>query len=260
MVSAKIPCFDVLWQKYKTSGSSQITVIIPLYNYRHYIEETLESVRMQTLSNLDLVVVDDCSADKGSEVVLKWLEVASSRFNRATLLRFHRNSGLALSRNTAILMATTEYVFPLDSDNLLYPACLEKLLRSLESSSAAFSFSLIEKFGPDLDSKDLKLMHLQEWNPESFRAGNYIDAMCLLRKTAWLSVGGYSTHMPHPGWEDYDLWIKLARMHAAGLQVFQILARYRAHNNSMLRKFTNTKKAQYELMAYLRESYPEFFN
>jgi hypothetical protein len=66
--------------------------------------------------------------------------------------------------------------------------------------------------------------------------------------------------MPCQGWEDYDLWFKIARDGGYGLQVPQILARYRVHRNSMLHIETNAQKNVPQLLGYLRASYPEFYD
>jgi len=76
------------------------------------------------------------------------------------------------------------------------------------------------------------------WNVESLARQSYIDAMALLRRTAWQAVGGYR-RMPSQGWEDYDLWLKFSE---AGLLVHrlpEILCRYRKHHRSMLLTETN---------------------
>src|SRR5262249_33783070 len=81
--------------------------------------------------------------------------------------------------------------------------------------------------------------------------------MVLLRKSIWEKLGGYSTNMPVMGWEDFDLWFKLARAKGWGILVPQILTRYRVHGSSMLRTVTNPRADA--LGSHLRSTYPEFF-
>lgn len=230
-----------------------VTVAVSLYNYRDYVLPCLESVKSQTISAIDLVVVDDCSSDDGLDVVRKWLDATGKRFARFVFLRHKANRGLAAARNTAFSFARSEYVFVLDADNVLYPKCLQRLATSLDHSQASFAYCFLEKFGAETG-----LHNVGVWNPARLQLGNTIDAMVLLRRSVWRAVGGYSIRMPHPGWEDFDLWFKIARIRGWGVQVPEILGRYRVHENSMLRRVTNPNVDN--LWQYLRSEYREFFS
>lgn len=239
---------------FKTDKSlnCDVTVIITLYNYSKYIIETLERVKKQTLDNFDLVIVDDFSSDNSKEIVIDWLKINNNRFNKALLISHIKNYGLRYSRNTAFENSDTKYIFSLDADNHIYPKCLKQLSDALDNSDAGFAYSILEKFGETTD-----LMNLNKWNIEAFQFQNEIDNMSLIRKSIWEKVGGYTTDMPPYGWEDYDFWFKIAKIGSWGLQVPQILGRYRVHKNSML---SETKKHHLVLFQYFLERYPEFFS
>lgn len=213
--------------------TAAVTVCISLYNYENYILDTLETVYKQTLAVLDLVIVDDRSGDESAVLAQRWLEQRQSRFNTVRLVRHLQNSGLAAARNTAIGLVETPFVFILDADNHLYPRCLSRCLETLETSEAAFAYPLIEQFGAMPG-----VMGNRVWNRERLARVNYIDAMALVRRSVLLQVGGY-TRMPYPGWEDYDLWCKLAEQDHFGVLIPEFLARYRVHPTSMLRTTTN---------------------
>ncbi len=241
---------DVLFQ-HQRPGSPTVTVAISLYNYRRYIAACLDSVRTQTLSDIDLIIVDDSSKDGSEGEALRWLQVHGARFSRALLVRHKANRGLAAARNPAFTLARTAYVFVLDADNLLYPPCLERLAAALDRCDASFAYGYLEKFG-----EAIGLQNTQPWEPRLFQYGNYIDAMSLIRKKVWEEVGGYSK-MGVMGWEDFDLWFKVARMGGWGVQVPEILARYRVHQSSMLHTVANPKADHLWLELYT--NYPEFF-
>ena len=236
------------------------TVVIPLYNYGRFIGETLDSVALQTIRNLDVIVIDDCSTDDSSDIARRWMAEHAKRFRKAILLRHLANSGLAATRNTGFGQSETEFIFPLDADNLLYPSCLRKLTESLRHTRAAFAFCLIERFRTPTGAVPAPLlMHLHPWHPDTLHIGNKIDAMVLHRRSVWKEAGGYSLSMPRQGWEDYDFWFKIARLGGYGLQVPQILARYRVHGDSMLHTVTDKDEGIAVLRTHLRETYPEFF-
>ena len=244
----------------QNTAAPKVTVVIPLYNYGRFVTETLDSVAVQTIKDLDVIVVDDCSTDDSAAVACRWMTEHSARFRKAVLLRHLTNGGLAATRNTGFSHSATEFAFPLDADNLLYPTCLDKLTQSLIHSGAAFAFCIVERFltPPGAVPAPL-LMHLHPWRPGSLSIGNMIDAMVLLRKIVWEQAGGYSLTMPRQGWEDYDLWFKIARLGGYGLHVPQILARYRVHADSMLHTVTDANAGTRVLKTHLRENYPEFF-
>ena len=229
-----------------------LTVAISLFNYRDYIIPCLESVRSQTLKDLDLIVVDDCSDDGSVTVVIDWLEKNETAFRDVLLIRNKSNQGLPYARNTAFAHARTDFVFVLDADNLLYPRCLERLLAAMNHCDASFAYCLLEKFGEETGIGNTK-----PWNPVALQQGNFIDAMVLHRKDAWEEAGGYATDMPAMGWEDFDLWFRIARVGGWGVQIPEILARYRVRRSSMLHTITNPNADK--LWAYLRAKHPESF-
>lgn len=207
--------------------AAQVTVVVPLYNYEQYIVEALESVKDQTLSLLDLVVVDGASTDNSLEVAVDWARGNAARFNRVVVLRNYSNYGLGFCRNSAFDAADTSYVLPLDADNRLRPSCCETLLDCIREESVAYVYPTIQHFGASTS-----LIGAAPYSPQRFVAGNYVDAMALVAKEAWAVVGGYD-HIRH-GWEDYDFWCRIAEAGLGGHWKDEPLAEYRVHSNSMM--------------------------
>ena len=148
------------------------------------------------------------------------------------MLKNRSNYGLAMSRNSGFDAAGTTYVLPLDPDNKLLPQCCEILLNTIRTSGAAFAYSTIQRFG-DKDG----LISADVYDAQRFVGGNYIDAMALVSKEAWATIGGYH-HMQVAGWEDYDFWCRLAEHGLAGAWHSDVLALYRVHGTSMLQTHT----------------------
>jgi glycosyltransferase involved in cell wall biosynthesis len=166
-------------------------------------------------------------------------------------VRHAKNSGLATARNTAFSLSRTPYVFVLDADNEIYPRCVEECWLALRACDAAFAYPILEKFGSESG-----LMGTELWSMARLAEGNYIDAMVLLRKSAWEEFGGYTKMDSGSGWEDYELWCKMAERGAYGVQVPQILARYRVHRSSMLRTHTNSDSTAPLLRNEMRRRHP----
>lgn len=108
----------------------KVSVIIPVYNSEKYIVKCLESVRNQTLAEIEIICVDDCSTDSSR----KLLEDYVSRDERIRLLHNEKNMGLSFTRNRALEEAAGEYVQFLDSDDYLYANDTLEILYSIASA------------------------------------------------------------------------------------------------------------------------------
>ena len=85
-------------------------------------------------------------------------------------------------------------------------------------------------------------------------SGNFIDAMALVRRDAWAAAGGYD-HVKF-GWEDYDFWCRLVELGLWGEHVQEILADYRAHEQSMLHTQTDIKANKIALIGDMKNRHP----
>ena len=93
----------------------KVSVIIPVYNTEKYIPKCLDSVCNQTLSDIEIICINDCSTDNS----LKVLEEYAQKDNRIKIINFEQNKGAAIARNTGIDNAQGEYIGFIDSDD--YP-------------------------------------------------------------------------------------------------------------------------------------------
>lgn len=91
----------------------KVSVIIPVYNVEKYLEKCLNSVCNQTLKDIEIICVNDCSTDKSLSVLKKY----SSNDSRLKVINFKKNSGVSEARNAALDIANGEYVGFVDSDD-----------------------------------------------------------------------------------------------------------------------------------------------
>jgi glycosyltransferase involved in cell wall biosynthesis len=243
---------DIVYES-RGEGAAEVAVVVPLYNYAGTVGEALESVIAQDLAALAIIVIDDCSADEGGQEAITVLRPhAGRRFAAARVVRHRRNQGLSMARNSGIAWSDEPYLFMLDADNRLRPPALSRLLDALHCSSADFAYSQLRMFG---DEEGIGLADI--WQPSRLAAGNYIDAMALIRREALLAAGGYAVLADDHGWEDYDLWCRFVEQGFAGVFLPELLCDYRVHAASMLRSRTN--KHQEALMAEMRLRHPGLF-
>lgn len=215
----------------------RVSVVVTLFDYREYVGECLASVADATppAGGLEIVVVDDASTDGSAEAVE---EVMARDAVPIRLVRKRLNTGLADARNIGLELARGARVFMLDADNWIYPSCLAVLDEAMNVGSPVAAYGLIARVDQKT-GQGTGLLSSFEWSPERLVEGPYIDAMALLDREAVLSVGGYSTDLIDHGWfgwEDYDLWLKLAQAGRACRLVPRVVAGYRDHHRSMLRR------------------------
>lgn len=114
-----------------------VSIIMPSYNAARFIGESINSVLLQTYSNWELLIVDDCSKDNSVEVVRKFANIDK----RVVLFSLEKNVGAAVARNVAIEHAQGQYIAFLDSDDVWDEYKLEKQLAFMKQYSYVFTFS-----------------------------------------------------------------------------------------------------------------------
>lgn len=105
----------------------KISVIIPIYNVQQYIEECIESVLAQNYKDYEIIAIDDCSEDLSIPILEAALKKSDFPKDRVRIIRHENNRGLSAARNTGIKESQSEFVYFLDSDDVITPDCLEKL-------------------------------------------------------------------------------------------------------------------------------------
>ena len=112
-----------------------LSILIPVYNVEMYLEDCISSVISQVDSGVEIILLDDCSTD-ASLIMAK--EIVASCKHPIGLLRHDKNRGLSAARNTLLEAANGEYIWFLDSDDIL------------KSDAIVSLKSIIDKYNPDL--------------------------------------------------------------------------------------------------------------
>ena len=217
-----------------------VSVIVPSYNYGHFLPETLASVRAQTWQAWECLVVDDGSTDDTAAVVRAEAE------RDARIKYVHRNNGgLAAARNTGLAAATGDYVQLLDADDALEPRKLEAHVRILERErDVGLVYGGVRYFDSASGERRRGLYDDNPWMPEASGSGATILRPLLLGNIMVVSsplvrraivdrVGGFDTSLR--SLEDWDYWLRCAFAGAAFRFVDEngTLALVRVHSRSM---------------------------
>lgn len=110
----------------------KVSVIIPVYNTEKYLEKCLESVCNQTLSDIEIICINDCSTDNSREILNKY----AADDERIKIINFPENRGAAAARNAGIDAATGEYIGFVDSDDYPDLDFYEKLYNRAKETGA----------------------------------------------------------------------------------------------------------------------------
>ncbi len=109
-----------------------VSIILPIYNVEPYIEECLQSVANQTMTEgVECIVVDDCGTDQSMQIVERFVKDYDGPI-LFRIMHHDHNRGLSAARNTGIRAAKGEYVYFLDSDDRITPTCMEDFMRIIE--------------------------------------------------------------------------------------------------------------------------------
>lgn len=112
--------------------SPKVTVCVPVYNVEQYIQRCITSLQTQTLKDIEIIVVDDCSPDLSGRIV----EDLATSDDRISIIRHQKNIGPARARETAYKKAKGDYVTFCDGDDALPPNALETLYHNAVEQSA----------------------------------------------------------------------------------------------------------------------------
>ena len=114
----------------------EITVVVPVYNTQDYLQECLESLECQTMKDIEIIIVNDCTPDHAMEIA----ELFVKRDNRFRIINHEYNKSLGGARNTGIRSAKGSYIMFLDSDDYYQPDTIESLWKKAKETNAEMVF------------------------------------------------------------------------------------------------------------------------
>ncbi|MBE9076974.1 glycosyltransferase [Romeria aff. gracilis LEGE 07310] len=214
-----------------------ISVIIPAYNSERTIAETVESVIQQTLTDFEIIVIDDGSTDR----TLERLDAIEDC--RLTVVS-QKNSGVSASRNLGIAKASGQYIAFLDADDLWLPDKLAAQVQALAADPAvavAYSWvDYIDESGQFLRSGMHSTIAGDVY--ERIVLGSFLESGSnpLIRKTAIDHTGGFDETLRTA--EDWEMWVRLAAQYRFAV-VPQVQVLYRVSSRSKSFRLENHRSA-----------------
>lgn len=204
------------------------SVVIPTYNCADLLNRALQSVRNQTFTDFEVLVVDNMSVDNTREVLESFKDLNIHRYE------IQNNGVIAASRNLGIKMARGQWVAFLDADDLWYPKKLEKVKVAIQQYPPAILVCHDEitvnngisgkvlNYGPEAVNMYEKLLF----------TGNALSTSAVsVRRDVLNESGGFSEEAEFVTAEDYEFWIRLSRL---GQFCFlgEVLGEYHLHGKN----------------------------
>jgi GT2 family glycosyltransferase len=220
----------------ESGGRPRVTVVVPCYNYGHYLPQCLASVLEQPGVSVDALVIDDASTDDSRAVA----EGIAARDPRVTVVAHARNQGHIATYNDGLARATGTYVVVLSADDELADGALRRATALMEAyPSVGFVYGRAVCF-EGADRPPVRpgngwwaLWSGERWARRRWETGrNCIWSPEVVMRTAVQhQIGGYRSSLPHTG--DFDMWMRAARVADVGYVIGADQAFYRFHGDNM---------------------------
>lgn len=186
-----------------------VTVIVPCYNHEKYVETCLDSIFRQTYQNIEVIVIDDCSADNSAEVIRNLQQKYDFKF-----IEHEENWGLTKTLNDVIFNhANGKYIKCIASDDYITDDCVEVLTTEIEKlgEEYAFIYGKTQAFSIDAENKKHFLyIDGAESSHENLLfglSGSIPAPSAMFMRDLFIECGGYK----EDGYiEDLYLWLKLS--------------------------------------------------
>ena len=206
---------------------SLITIILPYFKKKEYIDKTVHSLINQTYQNFEIIIVDDELSPESHKI----LETTKNLDKRIILIKNLQHQGAGFSRNNAIKISQGEYLAFCDCDDLWKKNKLERQLKFMQEREIDFSFTSYELINEQEKSVGfIKAKSQLDFRKLVFSCDIGLSTVMVKKKT----LEKYNTYFPNlKTKEDYVLWLSLANK---GVQLFgldETLTSWRKLKNSL---------------------------
>ncbi|KKQ66373.1 MAG: Glycosyltransferase [Candidatus Daviesbacteria bacterium GW2011_GWA2_38_24] len=187
-----------------------VSVVIPTHNRLKMLRDALDSVLNQSYSNLEVVLVDDCS----NQETKVGIEEMARHDSRVRIIRNEENIGFVRSLNKGIREASGEYIARIDDDDAWIDK--EKIWKQVKFFEGHSEYSVVGGgiIRVDEEGKEISRELLPETDGEirnlMLITDPIVHVVAVFRKKDWEAVGGYDEKFIYS--QDWELWMKLGKM------------------------------------------------
>ena len=192
-----------------------VSVYLPTRNRSALLERAVRSVFAQTHRNIQLVVADDGSGDETGETLARISREGNSSMSML-VVRLKSAQGACQARNEALAACEGKFVTGLDDDDYFLPDRISRLVAAFDPAACSFVFDgYVRETVPRSGRKRrIRIPLAQPATLGALLKRNIAGNQVLTLTERMRAVGGYDVRLP--AWQDYDLWIRLARRFGDG--------------------------------------------
>lgn len=212
----------------KASALPLVSIVTPSYNSASYIQETVASIRKQTHTNWEHIIIDDCSNDQTPEL----LKEIAKQDPRVTVIFLEKNSGSAVARNRGIEQAKGTYLTFIDSDDIWFPDFISNSIATIRKTKIPFVYSSYRR-----SNEALEFVYSDFIVPETVTYTDILKSNSISCLTAFLhveSLGKKKMPLVRKR-QDMGLWLQYLKEIPFAKGILEPKAIYRIRENSLSR-------------------------
>ncbi len=207
----------------------KFSILVPLYNTPlKFLEEMIESVRMQTYKVWELCLAD--GSDAGHRNVEKYCLSLQKKDARIRYKKLEKNSGISENTNACIEISTGEYIGLFDHDDLLHPSALYEMMCAIEKENPDFLYTdeaTFEKVVTNIITAHFK----PDYAVDTLRGNNYICHFSVFKRSLLTEAGWFRKE--YDGSQDHDLILRLTAKAKKVYHIPKLLYYWRSHPASV---------------------------
>lgn len=215
-------------------SNPKISIIMGIYNCERTLDDAIQSILQQTYKNWEFVICDDGSTDNTYEIAEKYLKDFPDQF---ILLKNEKNRGLNYTLNRCLKVCTGEFIARMDGDDISLPYRLEKELKFLiEHPEYAVISTPMILFDENGVWGETSVIERPERDDFCTHSPFFCHAACMMKKTVFDEVNGYTENPRFLRVEDCNLWFKVYAHGYKGANLTEPLYKMRDDRNAIHRR------------------------
>jgi glycosyltransferase involved in cell wall biosynthesis len=237
---------------------SVISVILPIFNAQKFLADCLESLRNQTYTDFQVLMIDDGSVDKSLEIIQQYCEL-DKRFK----YRSRENHGLVATLNELLAWANTDLIARMDADDIAYPERFSRQVQLIKDHDLDIVGSSITEFSGIFGEKSYLAREI--YYPASH---SEIELFTLFKspfahpsvifKKSFLESKNLHYTKNFKTCEDYDLWVNMLQAGARCSNIQEPLLYYRVHDTQKSKRESTQLKEEFKTIS--RKYFEKYLN